>query len=118
MSEFAEGTVVAGRYRIRGLLGRGAMGDVHRAEQLDADGEPLRAVALKTVRPEFAFDAEFAKRFLREVRVAARLRSPHVVVVYDSGRSADGALFYSMELVSGVTLRDVLRRDGALGVER
>ena len=66
------------------------MGEVYRAEQLDVEGQALRDVALKMIRPDHASDPNFASRFLREVRVATRLRSPHTVTVYDVGQGEDG----------------------------
>jgi serine/threonine-protein kinase len=112
------GTVIAGKYRLLAKLGEGAMGVVYRAEQLGADGEALRQVALKMVQPAASVDSGFAKRFLREIRVAARLKSPHVVTVHDAGSTEDGKLFFCMELVEGPTLREILDRDGRLWPER
>ncbi len=71
------GQIISGKYRLLSVLGEGAMRVVYRAEQLDAEGRPLREVALKMVQPPFFRDPNFARRFLREVRVTARLRSPH-----------------------------------------
>ncbi len=104
------------------VLGRGAMGMVFLAEQLDHDGETLREVALKTILPSEHGDAEVAtqmgQRFLREIRIAARLSSPHTVIVHDSGKTDEGELYFSMELVRGDTLRQLIARHGPLGAER
>ena len=94
------------------------MGEVYRAEQLDTEGQALRDVALKMIRPEHVSDANFASRFSREVRVATRLRSPHTVTVYDVGQGEDGQLFFSMELIEGPTLRELLNTHGSLPLER
>jgi serine/threonine-protein kinase len=94
------------------------MGVVYLAEQLDVEGVPQRQVALKTMRPEFAANPDFVRRFLREVRVAMRLRSPHVVTVYDSGEDDAGWLYYAMELVRGQTLKEMLRHRRPLPVEQ
>src|SRR4051794_36063820 len=98
------GTVVAG-YRITGLVGRGGMGVVYRAEHLHLG----RAVAFKLLargHPE-----RFRQRFVRESRVAASLSHPNIVTVYDAGES-DGVLWIAMQLVTGTDLRQVLRDEG------
>src|SRR3954454_22607623 len=95
------GTVVAG-YRIAGLVGRGGMGVVYRAEHLHLG----RAVAFKLLargHPE-----RFRQRFVRESRVAASLSHPNIVTVYDAGES-DGALWIAMQMVDGTDLRKLLR---------
>jgi serine/threonine-protein kinase len=87
-----------GRYRVRGLLGQGAMGVVYRGrdEALDRD------VAIKLIRG--AGDAETRARFLREARAAARLQHPNIVTIYEAGEH-DGAPFMAMELLEGVDLQ-------------
>ncbi|MBI3301122.1 MAG: serine/threonine protein kinase [Deltaproteobacteria bacterium] len=117
MAEEIRGKMIGGKYRLLSLLGEGAMGMVYRAEQLDAEGQPLREVALKMVQPQFSRDPSFSRRFLREVRVAARLHSPHTVTVYDTGQAEQGQLYYAMELIQGPTLQEVLQRHGLLPVE-
>jgi TolB-like protein/Flp pilus assembly protein TadD len=118
MMEESPGKVLNRKYRLLGALGHGAMGVVYRAEQLDPEGTPQRQVALKTMRPEFSADPDFARRFLREVRVAMQLHSSHAVTVHDSGRDEDGQLYYAMELVRGPTLKAVLQQQGPLPVAR
>jgi len=59
----------------------------------------LRQVGLKTMRRELSADPAFAKRFLREVRLAIQLRSPHTVMVHNSGQGEDGQLYFVMEYV-------------------
>ena len=74
-----------------------------------------RPVAVKVMRPGLADDPEFVERFAREARAAARLSSPEVVAVHDQGTDAEtGTAYLVMERVSGGTLRDVLRAEGAL----
>jgi serine/threonine-protein kinase len=87
-----------GRYRVLGLVGRGAMGVVYRGrdESLDRD------VALKLIRG--ASDAEARARFLREARAAARLQHPNIVTIYEAGEH-EGAPFMAMELLQGVDLQ-------------
>jgi Tfp pilus assembly protein PilF len=97
-------------YRVGRLLGRGGMGEVYEALDLDLD----RPVALKFVAPELASDAETLKRFEREARAAAALIHPHIAVLYAFDRTTERP-FIAMELMSGVSLRDRLR-DGPLPV--
>ena len=93
---------VFGRYRIHELLGRGGMGTVHRAY----DVEHRRMVALKRL-PETEVDERFRARFRREARLAAGLVHPHAVPVHDFGE-IDGQLFLDMMLVEGSDLRRLL----------
>lgn len=118
MAQEAFGKIIGGKYRLRSLLGKGGMGIVYRAEQLDVEGQPLREVALKMIQLEFSRDPNLSRRFLREVRVAASLRSPNALIVYDSGLTQEGQPYFAMELVRGPTLREVLQREKILPVER
>jgi predicted Ser/Thr protein kinase len=102
---------VAG-FRIVSLIGEGAMGTVFRAEGPDG-----RTVALKLLASSLARDERFRRRFLRESRIAAGLRHPHVVPVVASGE-AEGALYLAMDYVDGPDLREILRREGRLEPER
>ena len=74
-----------------------------------------REVAVKVLRPELGSSVE-TTRFLREIRIVANLNHPHIVPVHDSGE-ADGLLFYVMPLITGETLADRIRRDGAVPVD-
>jgi eukaryotic-like serine/threonine-protein kinase len=103
------GEVLADRYEIRALLGRGGMGEVYEA----ADHHLDRTVAVKVLRPELAADRRFLARFRREARTAARLGHPGIVAVHDIAES-DGRAFIVMELVPGVTLGEHVRRSGAM----
>jgi serine/threonine-protein kinase len=105
---FVPGTVLAGRYRIVGLLGRGGMGEVYRADDLRLD----QPVALKFL-PHGLDDGERLARFYREVRIARQVSHAAVCRVYDVGE-ADGHFFLSMELVDGENLASLLRRIGRL----
>jgi tetratricopeptide (TPR) repeat protein len=99
---------LASRYRIERELGRGGMATVYLARDVKHD----RPVALKVMRPEFAAILG-SERFLREIQVAARLRHPNILALYDSA-DADGTLFYIMPYVEGESLRDRLAREGPL----
>ncbi len=100
-----------GRYRVEGLLGRGGMGEVHRAHDTEQD----RAVALKRLSVSLA-DDESKARFRRESRIAAGLRGPHVTTIHDYGE-IDGQLYLAMLLVEGTDLRRLLD-DGPLPAAR
>ena len=116
-ARFIPGTVLAKRYRIIGLLGRGGMGEVYRADDLKL-GQP---VALKFLPAAVERDRGRLDRFLNEVKVALRVTHPNVCRVYDVGE-VDGAStgsrqvhhFISMEYVDGEDLASLLRRIGRL----
>jgi serine/threonine protein kinase len=73
-----------------------------------------RDLALKVLREDYAEDAGFVSRFRREAQSAASLNNPHVVQVYDQGRSEDGRLYIAMEHVPGGSLKDLITKRGAL----
>lgn len=100
------GRIVAGRFTILSRLGSGSMGAVYRARQ-NAMG---REVALKIVRRDRASDAETRVRFEREARATSALTSVHTVTVFDFGEDEDGSWYLAMELLSGETLGERLRR--------
>ncbi|MFT4128371.1 MAG: serine/threonine-protein kinase, partial [Gordonia sp. (in: high G+C Gram-positive bacteria)] len=92
-----------GDYTLDRLLGRGGMGEVY----LATDNRRGREVALKLLPPQYADDALFRERFLRESRTAARINSPHVIPIHDWGE-IDGRLFLDMRVVDGQDLRHLL----------
>ncbi|HXH63542.1 MAG TPA: protein kinase [Gemmatimonadales bacterium] len=102
---------LAGHYTIERELGRGGMATVFLAHDLKHD----RPVALKVLRPELA-QVLGAERFLREIRLSARLQHPHILVVHDSG-DADGQLWFTMPFVEGETLRSRLTREKQLPLD-
>jgi serine/threonine protein kinase len=106
---FVSGTLVAGRYRIIGLLGRGGMGEVYRATDLAL----AQSVALKFLPKEAADNERLLERFHSEVRIARQVSHPNVCRVYDIGE-AEGLPFISMEYVDGEDLADLLQRIGRL----
>jgi serine/threonine-protein kinase len=99
------------RYVLERELGRGGMATVYLARDLKHD----RLVALKVVRPELAATLGPA-RFLREIKLAARLQHPHILSVHDSGEAA-GQLWFTMPYVDGESLRDRLQRDRQLSLD-
>ena len=106
------GRVFGGRYEVRGVLGRGGMGEVWLARDLKLQVE----VALKVVRPERLADPGMMARLRTEVRSAREVASPHVCRVYDLVE-AEGLECVSMEYVDGTTLRQVLGVRGPLSLE-
>jgi hypothetical protein len=112
-AEFAPGALLADRYRIVALLGRGGMGDVYRADDLRL-GQP---VALKFLPRSLEKDAGRLERFLGEVRMARQVSHPTVCRVYDIGEIG-GRHFLSMEYVDGEDLASLLRRIGRLPVDK
>ncbi len=110
---FSPGTILAGRYRMLGLLGKGGMGEVYRADDLRL-GQP---VALKFLTRSRSADEDWLARFHGEVRLARRVTHPNVNRVYDIGE-ADGQVFLSMEYVDGENLASLLRRIGRLPIEK
>jgi serine/threonine-protein kinase len=110
---FVPGTLLAGRYRIIGLLGRGGMGEVYRATDLTLG----QSVALKFLPGTTAQDQRTLERFHNEVRVARQVSHPNVCRVYDIGE-ADGMPFLSMEYVDGEDLATLLQRIGRLPADK
>jgi len=105
------GRLVDGRYQVVSKIARGGMATVYEALDTRLD----RPVALKVMHAGLAEDQVFVDRFIREARAAARLSDPGVVAVYDQGKDPQtGLVFLAMELVSGRTLRDVIRTRGRL----
>jgi serine/threonine protein kinase/tetratricopeptide (TPR) repeat protein len=100
------------KYRINRELGKGGMATVYLAEDLRHG----RDVAVKVLHPDLS-SALGADRFLREIRLAARLNHPHILPLFDSGE-ADGFLYYVMPYVEGESLRDLLNREGRLPIDQ
>jgi predicted Ser/Thr protein kinase len=110
--ELQPGDEFAG-YRVTGVAGRGGMGVVYRAEQLDLE----RPVALKLIATPLARDEAFRERFVREARAAAAIDHPNVIPVYSAGED-DGRLYLAMRFVDGEDLRTLVQREGPLSPER
>jgi serine/threonine-protein kinase len=102
-------TLLAERYRVISLLGSGGMADVYLAE----DERLGRLVAVKVLKPRLSVDDEFRERFRIEAQAAASLKHPGIVAVYDRGTAGE-TTYIAMEYVRGESLKQRLRRDGAL----
>ncbi len=98
-----------GRYQIVGELGRGGMGIVYKAKDTSLD----RLVAYKVLPDALQENPQALKNFLREAQAAAKLNHPGIVTVYDTG-AQDGRYYIAMEFVDGTTLKEILRRRGAI----
>ena len=102
---------LSGRYRIERELGAGGMATVYLAHDLRHD----RDVAIKVLRADLA-QSLGRERFLREIRMAARLTHPHILPLHDSGE-VEGFLFFVMPVMQGQTLRERITQEGQLPVE-
>ena len=107
------GTVVAERYKIESILGKGGMGVVFGASHVFTK----RPIALKLLDPSLAHDDETVHRFLREARAAARIQHPAVVDVLDMGRDDDGTVYLALERLDGEPLSSRLKREPRLSAE-
>src|SRR5215470_11702206 len=103
--QLAENLVVAGRFRLNRLIGRGGMGSVWHATHLGLD----TPCAVKFIEGEYANLPEAQQRFEREAKAAAQLRSPHVVQIMDHG-VWEGLPYIAMELLDGEDLAHRLER--------
>jgi len=109
-----------GSYQVGELLGKGGMGEVYRATHRML----ARPAAIKLIRPETIAGGNQSardlavKRFKREAEVAANLRSPHTVELYDFGVTDDESLYFVMELLEGMDLESLVRNHGALPANR
>jgi len=114
-SDAVRGRLLDGRYRVGSRIARGGMASVHEAHDIRLD----RTVAVKIMHPGLGDgdSGDFAERFVREARAAARLSHPNVVAVYDQGDD-DGTVFLVMELVPGHTLRDVVSKESPMAPSR
>ncbi len=100
-------------YELLSLLGRGGYGRVYRVRDLHLE----REVALKVLHPHLTADPVVVERFRREAQLAARLNHPNLVNIYDIGGRA-GLLWYTMELVNGPNLAQLVERDGPLSIDK
>lgn len=116
-----EPQILAGRYEVGDLIGRGGMAEVH----IGYDTRLGRTVAIKILRADLARDPSFQTRFRREAQAAAGLNHPTIVAVYDTGEEAfatesgqsQSVPFIVMEYVEGHTVRDILKGDIAAPID-
>ena len=111
MAPIQPGTVIAGKYVVEGIIGRGGVGIIAAARHLTLK----QLVALKFLRPEVASDSEVRQRFLREAQAAAQIRGEHVARVMDAGVE-DGRAFLVFEYLIGRDLAAVLKEEGPLPI--
>jgi HEAT repeat protein/tRNA A-37 threonylcarbamoyl transferase component Bud32 len=109
MSDLVPGSLVADRYSILEVIGRGSMGSVHKAHDRVLD----ETVAIKVLRPHFARTPEIAQRFRSEIKLARRVRHPHVCAIHEYGET-EGIRYISMEFVDGMNLRHRVREGAGL----
>lgn len=108
-----DGTVLSGRFRITRFIGRGGMGEVYEAEDLELGGR----VALKTIRPGLLQDGHAVARFRREIQLSRQVTHTNICRVFDVGHDElDGRdlLFLTMEYLEGETLTSYLARNGSV----
>ncbi len=103
------GMIVAGRYEILSVLGKGGMGSVYKARDMELD----RMVALKVIRPELARNAAIVDRFKQELRLSHLVTHKNVIRMYDLGEDL-GMRFITMEFVEGRDLRSIIEERGKL----
>ena len=108
------GQTLAGKYRIDERLSEGGMGTVYRGTHVLMD----KTVAVKVLRPSLAADEKIVARFSREARAASKILHPHALSVTDFGEDENGTVFLVMEFLNGVTLKDLIRKDGPMSLPR
>ena len=109
----AVGDVLAGKYRVERIIGAGGMGMVVAVHHLHLDQQ----FAIKLMLPDMLGSEEAVARFVREARAAAKIKSDHVVRVFDVDSLANGAPYLVMELLEGKDVAHVLRDEGPFSVE-
>jgi serine/threonine-protein kinase len=108
------GTILHDRWRILAELGRGGMGEVWLADNVEGE----RKEAVKILMASLAKDPQFVSRFRREARAVNRLKHINIVSLYDFGQLADGRFYMSMEYADGVSVLQVLKREAPLAPPR
>jgi serine/threonine-protein kinase len=105
------GTMVAGRFAVLGRLGAGGMGTVYRAHDRELDEQ----VALKVLSSQLAHNPAITSQFRHEVKLARRVTHPNIARTFELG-AADGLTYYTMELITGESLRAYIDRGGPVAV--
>jgi len=108
------GQTLAGKYRVEERINEGGMGTVYRATHILME----KAVAIKVLHPALAADDKIVARFTREAKAASRISNPHALTVTDFGESENGIVFLVMEYLRGQTLKEVIRGEGPMPLER
>ena len=108
------GQTLAGKYRIEKLIKMGGMGSVYKGRHVLMD----KTVAIKVLRPSLAGDDAVVARFSREAKAASRISHPHAVNVTDFGEAENGVVFLVMEYLDGLTLKEVIAKEGPLPLGR
>jgi serine/threonine-protein kinase len=108
------GQTLAEKYLIEELIKTGGMGSVYRGKHVLMD----KRVAIKVLRPSLAVDDDVVARFSREAKAASRISHPHAVNVTDFGESENGVVFLVMEYLDGQTLKEIIKGEGAMSLER
>jgi tRNA A-37 threonylcarbamoyl transferase component Bud32 len=104
------GRVLSGHYRILAKLGEGAMARVYLAEHTGVGTN----IVLKVLQPDYADRRDLVDRFLQEARIASEIHHDNIIDIFYTGRSPEGQVFLAMEYLPGLSLFDLLERDGAL----
>ena len=102
--------ILAGRFVLKGLIGSGSMGTVHRAVQLPMG----REVAIKLLHPELVRNPEMVARFEREALAASTVDHPNAITIYDSGRTDDGQVYIAMEYLQGESLSKLISQQRSI----
>ena len=108
------GQTLAEKYLIEQLIKRGGMGSVYRGKHVMME----KIVAVKVLRPSLAGDDVVVARFSREAKAASRISHPHAVSVTDFGEAENGVVFLVMEYLDGRTLKDIIRSEGPMALDR
>lgn len=110
----AIGSVIGGKYRLEKMIGKGGMGTVYEATNLQIE----KKVAIKTLLPESSKIDQIAERFKREARSAASIGHENIVDIYDLDKTEEGVIYIVMELLKGYDLAEILKSGKSLSLER
>ena len=108
------GTYIDGKYLIKRLIGEGGMGLVYEAEHVEIG----RRVAVKVLHAMYSRQSEVVARFRSEARAATRIGHPHIIDVFDSGTTVDGAVYFVMEFLEGRDVMQLIEEQGTLTAAR